>query len=839
MAAGSLLVALASTGARAEEAPPPSEHLLVPLSAQTTITAGKGEFFFSRDGRYLAAADRDGHIQVWDVARGERRGRFDLLAYTAYVFPEGDLLAVTFPTPPDWRRFLIFFTLRAYQRFGLRWGVSGDIHLIDLATGAEKAVLRSEAPVLAMDLSKDGVLASGGMDGSVRLWDVAAGKELARLEGHGGPVVKVTFSPDGRLLACASPRRPVRVWDVGSRTSAVLSPKADPITALAFSPDGDSLAYGERDGRVRAYRGLAGGLRTIREDAVATSSETVMQLGFSADGRSLISVSSSSTVSMWLSLKVPPVVIPPPTFGALRVERLFTDGADPAVLLRAPRGELLKVPFRGGTLELERRVQARNYYRAGGYDWLMKHDPAKGKRELDYCEQLEPSTCKALLQDRYVAPTASPDAIGRAQEHWLAGSALFNRGDYQRAREELTECHRLDPSFTGCMDLVYEIPFALPGRGPLSKGARIFAASKDFSFSFSQTGRYLALSGKPGLVDVWDLTSGKRRAKLGVPGARYAALQVSPDGKYLALAPWGSKEVLIWDTATNRKKAVLSGHTRSVVSLDIASDGTLASGGLDFSVRIWDVAKRWERAGLAGHPGPVTHLAFSRDGRSLASAGPDGPTRLWNLSSMRSVPLAKDAVSLAFSPTGESVAVGASNEKVHLHHIGTNEIRETAVLASSGVPRALAFSADGRYLLAHTGTTLEIWQGEAEERPSIVRLDLPGDLFMDGANPALLSITRKGELLKNVLDPLFLGKYAKPRPAVPPAKPPPARPRPGPSRPVSREANAQANAHWNAGIIFYQKGELEKARAEWTRCVELDPSDSDCVIGLTRLPQAR
>ncbi|PCI40544.1 MAG: hypothetical protein COB53_00700 [Elusimicrobia bacterium] len=66
----------------------------------------------------------------------------------------------------------------------------------------------------------------------------------------------------------------------------------------------------------------------------------------------------------------------------------------------------------------------------------------------------------------------------------------------------------------------------------------------------------------------------------------------------------------------------------------------------------------------------------------------------------------------------------------------------------------------------------------------------------------------------------------------------PKQPKPAPkTRPKGpKEARSQrAFRHWNAGIRYYQKGELEKARKEWTLCRKNDPTNMDCHTGLLRI----
>src|SRR5260221_375855 len=83
------------------------------------------------------------------------------------------------------------------------------------------------------------LLASGTGDRTVRLWDVASGREVRRLEGHTAAVWGVHFSPDGRLLASGSSDRTVRLWEVASgREVRRLEGHTSGVWGIHFSADG-------------------------------------------------------------------------------------------------------------------------------------------------------------------------------------------------------------------------------------------------------------------------------------------------------------------------------------------------------------------------------------------------------------------------------------------------------------------------------------------------------------------------------------------------------------------------------------------------------------------------
>ena len=97
--------------------------------------------------------------------------------------------------------------------------------------------------ILSMAFSSDGkTLASGGLDQTVRLWDMPSGKPLAQLVGHDSEVKAVAFSPDGKMVASGAGDAIIRLWNVANgKLITHLEGHAQAIHSVAFSPDGKTL----------------------------------------------------------------------------------------------------------------------------------------------------------------------------------------------------------------------------------------------------------------------------------------------------------------------------------------------------------------------------------------------------------------------------------------------------------------------------------------------------------------------------------------------------------------------------------------------------------------------
>ena len=105
--------------------------------------------------------------------------------------------------------------------------------------------------------SPDGrYIASGSLDRTASVWDVAAGRVVRSFDQHTGPVFDVAYSPDGHRIASASADGTVKVWDAATGQEVLtLHGHTGVIWDVAYSPDGYRIASASADGTVRIWDG--------------------------------------------------------------------------------------------------------------------------------------------------------------------------------------------------------------------------------------------------------------------------------------------------------------------------------------------------------------------------------------------------------------------------------------------------------------------------------------------------------------------------------------------------------------------------------------------------------
>jgi WD40 repeat protein len=261
----------------------------VPLITFSGHTAPVSSVAFRPDGKFVLSGGGDHIIKLWKLADGstkepvqEFRGHKDWVSSVAFS------------------RDGYYIASASVDKTAKVWEVTSR----DALQAPEPA-----GGVLAAAVSPDGkLIASGGGDHVIRLWDSATGQERLTLPGHDGDVLALSFTPDGKTLISSGSDRTIKRWDlvsgkelpaqVGHRQNFVSLVSAVPV--LQVSADGQRLAVwlpgNERFSNLRLFDLATGNvLLTAKDD-----NRNVRAVAFSADGKQAALGAEDGSVRLYL-----------------------------------------------------------------------------------------------------------------------------------------------------------------------------------------------------------------------------------------------------------------------------------------------------------------------------------------------------------------------------------------------------------------------------------------------------------------------------------------------------------------------------------------------------------
>jgi WD40 repeat protein len=482
---------------------------------------------FSPDGKTLAAARGDGPIQLWNVASWKLMGSLDNRLESVW--------ALAF-SPDGKRLFTGAFDTALYY-----WDMA-DTQAVKRLESITENTTRPKLMGGRLAVAPDGKsLASARPDGSISLWDATTGKELRRWEGDTESAYSLTFSPDGKVLACASRNR-IRLWDPqsGRRLDPFTEPTVRPRDIL-FSPNGKSLVVDDDAQTVRIVDLPSGKDRLSVELPIM----------------SLWSLTMSSDGSLIAFAQVP----------------FFEERRDSRIrLLDVATGKVkgFSIKQSGIVERLAFSPDGRKLAGWCGQEYLC-WDLATGKELTRWQTPGRQTSAVAFSADgRILARTGQDDGLRPLVEEislWNAASGKRLRSfgqspDAFRNRTTLT----LSPDGKTLASAVSDSP---RGRGDNAHTE----------------------------ITLWEAATGRERCRLKQQWeGSVSSVAFSPDGSLIATADradWvvRSESISLWDAVTGANLGRLAGHRCFVEALAFSPDGkVLVSGSADGTMLVWDLS---------------------------------------------------------------------------------------------------------------------------------------------------------------------------------------------------------------------------------------------------------
>lgn len=605
---------------------------------------------FSPDAKYLATGSRDDALRVYNIDQGTSvvRWKFERRIESVVFSSDGRYIAAG---SNDGHAAV--FDMETKERVGPWLDHPEEVDVVDLNADAT-------------------LLATGGSDGMVRVWEIPSGiLRFAYPHNDGKDVVDVQFSPQGNLVLSASEDGTARLWGADTRAEIYVFEHNASVHAARFDRTGTLLVTASEDGSARVWDVESGRPESepLRHDGA------VQAVAFSSDGAFILTGSEDDTARLWEFRSGTQVH----RWGHREQVNDVAFSPDGKLAVTASDDKKVRIwevdsgrEISGSPLIHSNEIGKVQFSEDGRWLATMADDNVR----IWYFEDQRrfPTVMSARgVQTGLLSPDGSWVATGTREGE----VALWD-------------------STTG------QSLWAVAGRRHIGEVVHL---------AVNTEGTLLASSGEDGRVCVWEVASGNLVGDPLIHKDRVNWVEFSPDSRSIATAS-NSNRIYHWNCKSGSKIAeIVQSADCFSVTFD-PSGSLLLSAGDDSAVRIFSSAN-----GRPGpyfrHEGDVLRALFSPNGKYVATASADFTGRILDGRSLATVGQPLDHNNelrcIAFSPDSRLVATGGGDNRARIWSVPNGE-PQGRPLVHDGAVLWVDFSKNSRRILTCSEDgTARVW----------------------------------------------------------------------------------------------------------------------------------
>lgn len=558
----------------------------------------------------------------------------------------------------------------------------GIVHLWDAVTGRKLDAIKVQSPyaIGCIDVSDDGrLVATGGSDKVVRLWDVHAREFRHTLNGHVDRVRCVAINSANSLIVSGDEDGAVRVWNVESgQQKNLLTGHSASVQAVGCSEDGALVVSGCLHGKVRVWDGSDGKLRHV----INAHNSAVRCVAVGEAGKLVVSVGHDGTVVFWDA-----------TTGRVRQTLAIEAGGAFSPWGFAYKEHSLAFGDSGGVVGLWNTTSIE------GIKLLAAHRGAISSVDLS-------SDGKSLLSGSF----------DRTVRLWHVANRREQRAFVGHAFAQSVVSANSDASIICCGGEYEGISLIEPETGKIQSTAdtstlRVSCVAINSSADIAVTGGY------GGVIRVWKLRNFQKIHSFQGHQTGISSVAISANAA-MAVSGGEDHSVRVWDLSLSSQRFLLRGHSSIVLTVACSADGSrIVSADLEGVVRLWEGPKYRKHRILMGRSDGRTRIAMSANGALVAGFGTDGVIRVWNLQANTGAHIIRKCdvalLCVAVSADGKRVACAGIDGVIYV--MDAESGRELFQLCGHGdAVTDLALSHDGATIISTSKDgTVRRWSPES------------------------------------------------------------------------------------------------------------------------------